>query len=278
VAVAVAVSGCSGQTALPGTGPGTGQTATQSPSHAQRASSPAINPDLTTIAWVTVSAGNTGNDGGAGGGGGGSTPPIPCSDINKKHTLGIAPAFGGPCGGGTNPGPVSGSGGGTVSTQTGLLQGCGSKVKTAGSAYSAIGNASSVWNTPKTGQNGSEAYGFVAQSTSDGSFAYTNPVIDTTDGNGSLNIGPPPTIPGYVVVGIYHTHWFNPTNPQGLDVNTQDHFSVPDQGYAAEYNLTMFVGIDDTTPSNDTDQPRWYSYDPTSQKETPQGLLGSGGC
>jgi hypothetical protein len=167
-------------------------------------------------------------------------------------------------------------GAGMQSSQTALIQGCGSKVKTAGSAYSAIGNKSSVWNTPSTGNNGSEAFGFVAQSNSDGSYAYTNPVTQGANGV-NLAIGPPPTIPGYTVVGIYHTHWYDPNNPQGLDDNGT-HFSTPDENYAAQYNLTMFVGIDDTTPNNNIEEPRWYSYNASTNTETPQGLLGSGGC
>jgi hypothetical protein len=114
-----------------------------------------------------------------------------------------------------------GGGGGGGSNPAGLNTGCGSAAQTAGKVYSQLNSSdSSIFNTPGSGSNGQEAFGWIYQNNSSGAFVYTTPAVDSLSSSGTIAVGNPPAYTGYTFEGTYHTHPFNPEDPTMTDSTT----------------------------------------------------------
>jgi hypothetical protein len=180
---------------------------------------------------------------------------------------------------GTCPSPAAPIGGGAPR----LATGCPTADETAGKVYQQLNSSSPTLldapNPQSSAPYGQEGVGWVYQSNSNSNqFMYTSPVIYNLPSTGIIAVGSAPIISGYTYEGIYHTHGFDPTDPQMIDSTANNHFSLNDETYSSQ---PIYVAVEDTlsgdnNPSDATG--RWYKYDPSTGKETLMNTVGNGGC
>jgi len=136
-----------------------------------------------------------------------------------------------------------------------------------------------VANPHSSSPNGQEAYGWIYENTSTGQFSYTTPIVENLGSGTTINIGSPPSYAGFVFVGTFHTHPFDPSNPTMTDEFTNNHLSQSDESYATGSGAPIYVGVEDSTsPDGSASAERWYQYSPSTGKETLENFVGSGGC
>ncbi|HEY0395824.1 MAG TPA: hypothetical protein VGD01_15095 [Candidatus Elarobacter sp.] len=84
--------------------------------------------------------------------------------------------------------------------------------------------------------------------------------------------------PGYIIVGLYHTH--PGTNPSMTDVNTGTRFSQADVDYANQYGIDIYV-MDlwtDTSSGTAVERTAFFRYDHNTSSHTDKDVGAAGKC
>ena len=204
-----------------------------------------------------------------GNGGGGPSLGNPCPVSVQCGGYGGSLGFGPPSvgvGGGPPPAPPSKS--------------CPTRNQAAGTAYAGLGASNPVFGS--IGSNSSAPYGQEAAgwiySDDNGNFRYDPPTITNLGQNGETSLPVVGSYTGWFAVGWYHTHPFNPNiSSTQLDDVTGLHFSQQDIS-ATPAGTVAYVAVLDSLGSSDSPVVRFYSYDPSTNKETNIANVGSGGC